>query len=165
MEELSYQQRVVMEQVTKALDQLYQFNDKLRQRVNTVCIASTAIVGIVTAARFLPKHITDFSVESIVLGLVCLCSILLYSFAAQALLPVTAPLPGSVDTDVLYDEYLAKDVEGAYNNMLIDFCEANKLASEQNTHSAKILQRVIWVLQLQIALLATAIAWFGLSVL
>jgi hypothetical protein len=163
MSDLNYQQATVMSLAKERLNKLYEFNEMLRKRVAAVCAASTAIVGIVSAAKFLPRQSSGLDVESVLLGLVCLLSVLLYWFAAKSLLPGLAAIPGSTNTDVLFDEYLVKDVEVAFNNFLIDICAASDKALEQNTSNAGILKSVLVVFQVQIAVLAIAIAWSGIA--
>ena len=163
MSSLTYQQNVVMEDARTRLASLYEFNAALRKRVALVCAASTTIVGIVTAAKFLPTKSTEFAVESIILGVVCLLSVVMYWVSASALLPSTAPIPGSTDTDVLFDQYISKDEQTAYNNFLIDICEANNVALKSNSDSAKILKKAIFTFQIQLGFLGLAIAWSGFS--
>ena len=93
----------------------------------------------------MPEQSAGSGVESVLLGLVCLLSVGLYWCAAEALTPGETWQPGSNDTDVLYDEYLSKDEQEAYNNFLIDLCAVNDKAAEANRRAAAALERVIWV--------------------
>ena len=156
MNQLSYQQETVMRQVEHELTALREFSGRLRGRIMLVCAASAAIVGIVTAARFLPPQ-TFGGVESLLLSLVCISSVVLYWFAADSLMPAETPLRGFNDTDVLYDEYLSKSEEVAYNNFLIDACHANDKAYQINQRHGVALRRVIWVFKAQVVLLAMAV--------
>ena len=165
MTELTYQQSTVMELAKARLNTLYEFNAALRKRVAMVCAASTAIVGIVSAAKFLPVRVSGPDVESLLLGLVSLLTVAMYWFAAKALAPRVAPIPGIGDTDVLYEQYLSRGVEEAYNNFLIDICSACEVALSENETNGKSLRRVLMVFQTQIAVLALAIAWSGVAVL
>lgn len=158
---LNYQQQTVMERVQRQLDVLYECNEALRKKTITVCTISTAIVGIVSAAKFLPDHSTGFDVESILLSIVVFLSALMYLFATAALLPGKAPIPGSRDTDELFDEFLVQDGETAFNNFLIDSCEACNIAFDQNATNEKNLKRVLITLQIQICVLALAVGWTG----
>ena len=156
MNQLSYQQETVMRQVEHELTALREFSGRLRGRIMLVCTASAAIVGIVTAARFLPPQ-TFGGVESLLLSLVCISSVVLYWFAADSLMPAETPLRGFNDTDVLYDEYLSKSEEVAYNNFLIDACQANDKAYQINQRHGVALRRVIWAFKAQVVLLAIAV--------
>ena len=78
--------------------QILTIND-LNKRATLITGASSIIVGIVAAAKFLPERSASFSVESALLGVVCGCSVVMYWYAVQVWRASLKAMPGTTDVD------------------------------------------------------------------
>ena len=160
---LNYQQQMVMERVSDNWGKTLKYNDDLDKRATLVTATSSIIVGIVTAAKFLPEHEDGLTAESVLLGLVCLCSVAMYFFALDVIRANHRAMPGSTDPNVLFDDYISLDADVAYNNSLIDLCDALGFCIKENDRKASALENIVLVFQCQLFLLAGAIAWSGIA--
>ena len=61
--------------------------------------------------------------------------------------------PGDSDTDALYEEYLAKEKDVAFNNALIDSASAFEIAVSANKEKSRNVWHMVAVLQVQIVVL------------
>jgi hypothetical protein len=161
--ELSYQQETVYNRLEEMLKFIRESFNKIRAKGTLICGASTTLVGVITAAEFLPDTATELSVGTVLLGMVCLCSVVMYHQVAKLWRPSVASIAGSTDTDILFDQYLSKDAVTAYNNFLIDLSETVEREIKANTDVAFQLERIVLTFQCQIGLLAVAILWPALS--
>lgn len=159
MGDLTYQQRAIYERLADNNERFSQFNNDIKNRANFLTAASTAIVGIITAAKFLPNSTASNGYEFILLSLVCLCSIGIYWFAALIWQGGVTDLAGTSNLDGLYDSYISKDQDTAYCNMLSDLCEAFKKNKAANTLRGRRLDIIVMFFILQLALLAVSIGW------
>lgn len=152
----------VFQQARENLSTALEFNEMLRKRIGVVCVSSTALVGVISAARFLPEATTGHNVESVLLGLVCLATVAIYWFAAKAYSPSIAPLPGPASYERWFYGYLEKDDSGhAYSKMLTDCCHVTQTLLDQNALFGKCLRRAVFAFSIQLTLLSVAIAWSG----
>ncbi|WP_299075489.1 hypothetical protein [uncultured Paraglaciecola sp.] len=159
MSELTYQQKVVIERINVGNEKVLTANEAIKGRANFITGASTAVVGIITAAKYLPSGAANEGFEYILLALVCTCSIAIYWLAALVWKGGVTAISGSTDIDVLYESYIGQDIDTAYCNFLADTCEAKKKNSNENALQAARLDRMIFTFMMQLALLALAIGW------
>lgn len=160
---LSYQQNAVLARLSENLMLIRGFTDSIRSRASILCTASTALVAIITAARFLPQHTAGFTLESVLLGLVCLCTVGMYWCGGQIWRASAVPIANCTDPTVLYEKYIALDQYVAYNQFLIDQAKAVELALVENKRQGGYLNKMTTVFQTQIGILAFAIAWPGIQ--
>jgi hypothetical protein len=163
--DLTYQQNVVYNRLDETLKFSRESFRGIRSRATLVCAASTTIVGIITAAKFLPKSAAESNPETVLLGLVCICSIFIYRGAGKLWGSAAAEDAGTTDTNRLFDEYLSKDKGTAYNNFLIDLAATVKSEVKANRDIGDQLDRIILAFQWQLGLLAGAILWPALAAL
>lgn len=161
--ELTYQQYEVYRRLEDTLKFSRESIRGIRARGSMLCIASTALVGVITAAKFLPEQQTGTNFESFVLGLVCFCTAAMYWFVSQLWGCWNAPSAGSLDTDVLFEEYLSQTKAIAYNNFLIDLAATVKMELIESDGIGGKLDMIVRIFQCQIALLALAILWQPLA--
>ena len=159
----SYQQQLVAKRLHDNWEKTLKYNDDLDKRATLITSASSIVVGIVAAAKFLPNHSSSFSVESVLLGVVCLCSVVMYWYAIQVWRTSLKAMPGTTDVMALYEQYIALSEDEAYNNGLIDLSHALSECVAENERKAGMVEKVVRVLQVQVALLGVAIAWSGIS--
>tara|TARA_R110000868_G_C10678130_1_gene747273 strand:- start:87 stop:614 length:528 start_codon:yes stop_codon:yes gene_type:complete len=159
--ELSEQQKRVESRLNDSWGRTLKYNDEIDTRAKSIVTASSVIVGIVVAAKFLPKETAGFNVETVLLGVVCLCSVLMYWYAIDVWRYTAKTMPGSVSVDALYDEYIAVDVVECFNNSLIDLCDAMKQCVAENQRKSATVEKIAKVFQVQVALLALAVGWSG----
>jgi len=131
----------------------------MRNRANFLTAASTAIVGIVTAAKFLPSSISGTGYEFIFLSMVCLCSIGIYWFAALIWKGGNTALAGGSNLDELYRSYINKDADVTFCNMLSDLCAAFDLNEQDNAAKGRYLDNMVKFFIFQLIFLSLAIGW------
>jgi hypothetical protein len=166
MGERTYQQKLVWDRLCGNFATISELNEKLDSRATLVTTSSAAIVGIVTAAKFLPSTANvSLNVESVLLGVVCCCAIAMFRYGARVWIPHQKAVAGSPDPNVLYEQYIALSEDDAFNNALIDMGEAVKVGIAANNAKADAVTSMACVLQVQLLLLAVAIAWSGIVAL
>lgn len=164
-DELSYQQNLVFDRLVDTWEKTLEYNDDLDKRTTLITGASSIVVGIVAAAKFLPEHANGFSVESVLLGVVCMGSVLMYWYAIDVWRASLKAMPGTTSVDVLFDQYIALSKDVAYNNALIDLTAALEKCVEENRRKSERVEKIVRVFQFQIAMLGTAIASSGIVAL
>ncbi|MGB1091471.1 MAG: hypothetical protein ACPGYX_05060 [Oceanobacter sp.] len=158
MEGLNYQQDSVLKYVSGARKSTLEHIQGMRKRATLVTAASTTIVGVISAANYLPKEFKSLDLSSgILLSLVTLLTVVMFFFTSEIWKTIDTPLVGHTDTDKLFDDYLAVDKDTAYNNFLIDECAALQMALDLNLKLANTFRKLIWAFQIQLALLALSI--------
>lgn len=163
MGELTYQQKVVFDRAISSNDRILAMNDAIRGRANFVTAGSTAIVGLVTAAKFLPTSNTSDGMENLLLALVCICSVAIYWLAALIWKGGETSLTGSTNIDTLYRSYISVNMDVAYCNFLQDLCKATDDNIKENKLQSSRLGRMIFAFIVQLALLALTIGWSSLG--
>lgn len=160
----TWQQQFVFKRLQENLDSVTRFNEKLDSRATLITGASSVIVGIVVAARFLPQQVTDARrIETFLLGIVCLFSVGMFWFAARAWSFNSKSLPGSDDVSELYDQYIALSMNDAFNHALIDSAWALKRSVAVNVTKGNAVEKMLRLFQYQIGVLALAIGWSGIA--
>jgi hypothetical protein len=162
MSELTYQQSVVYERLQNDNEKVLTSNEAIKSRASFVTGASTAVVGLITAAKYLPSSGDSQGFEYILLAMVCACSIAISWFAALVWKGGKTSIAGSADIDFLYEAYIGKNADEAYCNFLADLCQTKIENSAENTAQAKRLDKMICAFIVQLALLSVAIAWTSL---
>jgi len=158
----SYQQQLVSKRLKDNWEKTLKYNDDLDKRATIIVSASSIVVGIVAAGKFLPDQSSSFSVESVVLGLVCFCSVWMYWYAIQVWRTSLKAMPGTTDVMSLYTQYIALSEDEAFNHALIDLSYAVSECVAENKRKAEMVDSVVRIFQFQVALLGIAIAWSGL---
>lgn len=165
MSDLTYQQKFVIERLAAGNEKVLAMNDAIRGRANFVTGASTAIVGLITAAKFLPANNDSSGVEFIFLAIVCLCSVAIYWLAALVWKGGKMTVPGGTNIDALYDSYISKEPDVAYGNFLSDLSKSMEENVRENALQAARLDRMIIAFISQLFFLALSIAWASVAVL
>lgn len=165
MNDLTYQQDAVFKRLSANNERFAQLNNDIKSRANFLTAASTAIVGIITAAKFLPNSISSDGFEFILLSLVCLCSIGIYWFAALLWKGGNTELTGTSDLDMLYESYIGKEADTAYCNMLADLCAAFEQNKKENVLRGKHLDKIVLFFIFQLSFLALSIGWASFAAL
>jgi len=165
MGDLSYQQRAIFERLADNNEKFSQLNNDMKSRANFLTAASTAIVGIITAAKFLPSSIASTGYEFILLSFVCLCSIGIYWFAALIWKGGNTALAGTSNLDRLYDSYIGLDADTAYGNMLSDLCSTFDQNERGNAARGRYLDRMVIFFICQLIFLALSVGWASYAAL
>lgn len=163
MSDLTFQQRLVFDRIFENNNKFIQLNNDMRGRASFVTAASTAIVGIITAAKFLPNSSASDGFEFILLALVCSSSIGIYWIAALLWKGGNTALTGTHDIDVLYDSYISVDADIAYCNALKDLCSAFEQNEKDNARRGRLLDRMIMFFIFQLLFLVVSIAWTSVA--
>lgn len=157
MSNLNYQQIAVFERVSNNNETVKDHNAGMRGRASLVATASAAVVGLVTAAEFLPGSSENNGIGLAILSLTYLCTVAIYFFTAQVWKTGITSLPGGFDLDHLYDAYISQDEDQAYANLLKDECEAFRINTQENDRKGSALNRAVNVFILQLLILALSI--------
>jgi hypothetical protein len=166
MSERTYQQKLVWDRLCENFETVSSLNEKLESRATLITTSSAAIVGIVTAAKFLPSTAPQsFGIESVLLAVVCSCAIAMFWYGSRVWIPREKAIPGSTNPTVLYEQYIVLPEDVAFNNALIDLGHAVNVGIQANDVKANAVISMIHVLQLQLLLLAVAIGWSGCAAL
>ncbi|MCQ3829279.1 hypothetical protein HXX02_07460 [Microbulbifer elongatus] len=163
MSELTYQQKMVFDRLTAGNERITSLNEAIRGRANFITAASTAIVGLITAAKFIPKEHSGTGIEYILLASVCIFSVAIYWLAALIWKGGATSISGSTDVDFLYDSYIGKNSDAAYCNFLSDLCKCMDENREENALQGRRLDRMILVFILQLSILALSIGWTSIA--
>jgi hypothetical protein len=165
MSGLTYQQNAVLERLKRNNEIFLQLNSDIKGRANFLIAASTSIVGVITAAKFLPNTATSEGTEFLLLSLVCLCSIGIYWYASLIWKGGYTALDGSDNVDTLYDSYINKERDIAYCNMLSDLCTAFRNNKKENLSRGKNLEIMVNIFMAQLFFLALSVGWTSYLVL
>jgi len=159
--EISYQQTLVFSQLKELYDTTHKSNDILDKRANHLVAVSGAIAAFVGGAKSLP--IGDASpgatAETLLLLLMFVFCIALLHVAARIWKPTNKEIPGTYDTDVLFDDYINQSEDNAYNKVLVDLSACIATALTINTKKASGIDLMLLLLQLQVCALTFSIAW------
>ena len=143
---------------------MFQNSDRLDARVSLITVTSSAIVGIVMAAKFIPEHASKtLTFESLLLGAVCVCSLIIYRNAAKAWMANVKTMPGSLDAQELHDELIDQSDEMCYTVALMDRSAATQSSLEVNGMKGAAVNSMLLAFQCQLGFLAAAVAWSGLA--
>ena len=164
MSGLTYQQNAVLERLQRNNEMFLQLNNDIKGRANFLITASTSIVGVITAAKFLPNTTASEGAEFVLLSLVCLCSIGIYWYASLIWKGGYTALDGSNDVDTLYDSYISKEIDVAYCNMLSDLCTAFDNNRNENLSRGENLETMVKIFMTQLFLLALSVGWTSYSI-
>ena len=163
MSDLTYQQKLVFERLSANHEMLITMDKELKSRTTYITTASTAIVGIITAAKFLPENSSGEGFEFILLALVCLLSVGVYGFAALIWRGGVTVLPGHADLDQLYEGYISKAADSAYCNALSDLCFAFEANLKDNMRRGRLLDGLVICFVAQLGILAIAISYSSIA--
>ncbi len=158
MSGLTYQQKLVFDRLFANNEKIAQLNNDMKSRASFITAASTLIVGIITAAKFLPSTSSSDGVEFFLLALVCLCSVGIYWFAALLWKGGNMALSGTGDIDALYDQYISQDLDAAFGNALKDLGNTFEMNQEDNAARGRLLDKIVYFFIAQLALLALSIS-------
>lgn len=154
----TYQQNLVMERLCEGLKEIESANDRLEKKATNLVAGSTAAIAAITGVSMFPKSIVDVGrVEAVVLALLCGSVLVMFWFAAKLWGPQPSAVPINYDTDVLYDKYISKTEDVAYNNALIDTSRAFEHCKWVNEIKGKELRHMMFVLQAQVLLLGIGV--------
>lgn len=163
MSDLSYQQKIVLERLNAGNERIISLNDGIRGKANFITTASTAVVGLITAAKFLPAGKPGAGTEYILLALVCLFSVFIYWLAALVWKGGATTISGTTNVDLLYESYIGKNLDVAYCNFLTDLCKSMDENRAENGLQATRLDRMVVAFIVQLAFLALSIAWTSIA--
>lgn len=164
MSELSQQQVDVYERLIAGHRLVIESSKSLVGRANTVLAASSVIVGIVTAARFLPEGgAKGFSVEFVLLGVVCLCSVVMCVAAGLLWRGGYTMIPGSLDVDVLYGNHISQELDISYYNLLLDLCGTVADNQALSMRLGRYLDVMVCAFILQLFFLTLSIVWGSIA--
>jgi hypothetical protein len=155
----SYQQNLVMNQLTEGLKSVELANDNLESKATKLISGSAAAFAAITSVKLIPQASGQLTcIDALILLLLCGSVLWMFAFAIRLWGPQPLAIPTTSDTKRLNEEYLSQSEEVAYRNVLIDLAAAFEHSVAVNKVKGRELRHMFILLQLQVLLL-------GLSVL
>ena len=155
---LTFQQRLVWERLHDGLKTIELANDSLESRAGKVIAGSTGVVSAIAGFNLLPDAIAATGrAESVILVALCASVLVMFWFAAELWSQRPICVPGDGDVDDLYNEYIAKTPDEAFNNALMDMAKAFEHAKWVNKAKGKELRNMYIVLQGQIVIVGLGV--------
>lgn len=154
----TYQQNLVLERLCEGLKTVEQANDKLETRASKIVAGSTGAIAAITGVNMFPKSMVDVGrAEAIILALLCGSVLVMFWYAAKLWGPQPSAVVTSHDTKLLYEQYIAKPEDVAFNNALIDSAKAFEHANWVNGIKGQEIRHMLYVLQAQVILLGSGV--------
>lgn len=154
----TYQQNLVFERLCDGLKTIESANDNLEARASKIVAGSTGAITAITGVSMFPKSLVEVGrAEAVILALLCVSVLVMFWYAAKLWGPRPTSVATSHDTNVLYDEYIAKPEDVAFNNALIDTAKAFEHAKWVNEIKGKEIRHMFIVLQAQVLLLGVGV--------
>ncbi len=157
---ISYQQKLVFDRLLSLFESTLIANANLDKRASHLVATSGAIIAFVGGAKALPGGTgASLSIENVLLILMFGFGIALFHVAAAIWKPDGKKFPGTTDRTILYNNYIAKSEDDAYNQALIDLGSSTDNAISINESKSSRVDQMIWILQLQVLALTLSVAW------
>lgn len=156
--DLTPQERMVLELQYQNLAWLDRANEKLDDKALGLLQASSLIIILVGALQF-PGFIRGEVplLAKLGIGFGFVVFLLMVYFISKTWSPTDSPMAGPREWNELYNEYIFKDRETAYNRILAGYDKSQTMMLELNARKARSLQGAIFLFILQIGgLLAVA---------
>ena len=152
--ELTYQQNMVWDRLHDGLKSIEQANESLESKAGKILAGSASFVSALGILKMLPNIAGTISlVDGVAMLLLCVLTAVMCWFGSRMWCPSPMHFPGDSDTDALYEEYLAKEKDVAFNNALIDSASAFEIAVSANKEKSRNVWHMVTVLQVQIVVL------------
>ncbi|QDS95913.1 hypothetical protein FF011L_47140 [Roseimaritima multifibrata] len=156
--DLTFQQMMVWERLHDGLKAIEDANDNLESRAAKIIAGSTGAIGAIAGFNLLPQSIVDTGrIESIFLAVLCASVLVLFWFAAKLWSQRSLCVPINGDVDDLYNDFIAKTQNEAFNNALIDTAKAFEHAKWVNGIKGSELRRMYIVLQSQLVIVGVGV--------
>jgi hypothetical protein len=154
----TYQQNLVLDRLQNGLETIEAANDSLESRASKLLAGSTGAIAAISGFGMLPKSIADVGrMDAIFISILCISSLAMIWRASRLWGPQATTVATCGDVDFLYDEYIAKPEDVAFNNVLIDTAKAFNRAKEANDRKSEAVAGMLWVLKVQMAILAVGV--------
>ena len=156
--DIIYQQKLVWDRIIDGLKAVDEANASLESRATKILGGSTAAIAFVVGVNAVPASFRNLNGwEVLCLGILCISVIVMYCCATHAWAPWTVSIPGSTDVMALFDKYISKDRDTAFNNALIDAADCLKDSVAENKKKGQAVRWMFIVLQAQMLMLAVTI--------
>lgn len=158
--QLTTQQMLVLEQTQRLYDGVDRTGEHLDNKAATVLQAGSLIIAL-TGATTLPAVIAANSSPWTLAALAgsFLLFITMVACAIFAWRPNTHEQPGRADWDSFFDEYISRERDEAYNQVLSNLMGAIQVNQAGNKRKARYVTAAAWLLALQVAgILVLAVA-------
>jgi hypothetical protein len=157
LSEYKMQREFVVQRLRDSIEFVHKLNAKLETRASIITAGSAALVGIVSAAEFLPKTQSTSTLESTCLGVVVLCTVIMFFFASKVWSPSDKVIPGTTDVQKLYEKFLSQDETVATNNAIIDLAASLEKMRDVNNQKSESVEAMIMIVQVQFMALGVVV--------
>ncbi len=152
--ELNYQQKLVVDQLIDGLKQSEEANDSLEAKGAKLMAASTSVIAAISGIGVLPKVMVPLSAtEAVFMAILCTSSFVMICLYGKLAGPCPTSASGSTDVNVLFDKYIAKEPEVAFNQWMINAAERLNISVFVNKAKGGVLRTMYQLLKVQIVLL------------
>ncbi len=161
---MTEQQRLVLEQQQRLFDGIDRTGEHLDSKAMAVLQSGGLIVAL-TGATALPAFVAASTSPWTLLGIAVgfLLFIGMVYCTLKAWSPTSHENPSSVDWDKAFDDYISKEVDEAYNQVLSNIMSATEHNKAVNERKAKYVVAAGWLLAGQVAailILSVAVVYF-----
>jgi len=150
-EDLRIQQKLVLERLKDNLHIIDSATDYIENRAFKIGSITVAAATLVLGSNYFrdPANCWEFMLQ-ILVGIAALlaCFFMFKVWSARSV-----KLPGASDPQELYDDILSKEPDEAFNEVLIDACDAFRVNKEANTAKAFWFSALYWVCVAELILL------------
>lgn len=157
---LTTQQQLALEQTRNLYNEVNRTGEHLDGKANAIIQAGGLIVA-VTGATALPSLATAAAPLPVLAGLAVAFVIFIAMIwcAVTAWRPVNHELAGSANWNNVFDLYISREADDAYNQVLQNLIESATTNRAANERKARYVTAAAWLLALQVAgILALAVA-------
>jgi len=150
----TYQQNLVWSRLSDGLKDVQLANENLENKATKIVAGSTGAIAAIAGVNMLPQALNEVGhLEGIILAMLCASVLVMFWYAAKLWGPQPTSVTTTSDVNRLFDEYIAKPEDVAFNNALIDTAKAFEHAVWVNKIKGSELRHMFIVLQSQVAVL------------
>lgn len=154
----TYQQDLVFSRLSEGIKSLESANESLETKATTILFGSTSAVAFISSVNVFPQSIIETScVEAVLVVLLCISALVMFWFAANLWGPFPSSVPCGYDVDLMYDNYIAKSEDEAFNNALMDSAKVFEHLEWANKKKGESILQMFNVLKVQVVILGLGV--------
>jgi hypothetical protein len=163
-EEPTFQQQLALTGLAEGLKAAYSGSDNLESKASKLFAVSSGIIAAMLGFCLLPRFqgmqkpsFPENVVSSVVIALLAASLIAMLVVASKLWGPRRTSIATTSDTDILYDRIISKNIDDAYNQVLLDTARQFDVAVEANSHQALLVSRLFMITAIQVVVLCLGV--------
>lgn len=163
MDVITHQQRLVLDSQQRRAETIDRTGEHLDNKAMSILQAGgliVAIAGATTLPAFVASITSPWMLSGVAVGFVLFIAMVYCALKAWS--PTSHEIAGPSDWDAAFDDYISKEVDDAYNQVLSDIMAVADHNKATNERKAKYVQAAGWLLAGQVAailILSVAVAY------